>query len=230
MLIKSAIHSLIRRRKPVIFPDLSRTEPVSASFGLDRGKPIDRHYIEAFLDANRDRIRGTALEIADDTYSRRFGAGQVDRFEVLSVSPDHRAASVYGDLSRPEALPVDLADCFICTQTLNFIFDVQRAVAGIRRLLKPGGAALVTVAGISQISRYDHERWGDYWRFTPLSIQRLFEAEFGPGIAVRSHGNVLAATALLHGLAMEDLPDPSLLDDMDPDYPVVITVIARKPR
>jgi hypothetical protein len=34
--------------------------------------------------------------------------------------------------------------------------------------LKPGGVLLATVSGISQISRYDMYRWGDYWRFTTL--------------------------------------------------------------
>jgi hypothetical protein len=39
---------------------------------------------------------------------------------------------------------------------------------------------------------------------------------------------VLAATAFLQGLAVEDLPDAALLDEIDPDYQLVICVVARK--
>jgi hypothetical protein len=45
---------------------------------------------------------------------------------------------------------------------------------------------------------------------------------------VASLGNVLAATAFLQGLAQEDLPDLSLLDVHDPEYPLIITLVARK--
>jgi hypothetical protein len=87
---------------------------------------------------------------------------------------------------------------------------------------------LVTVPGISQIVRYDMDRWGDYWRFTTLSARRLFEAAFPSGdVAVEAHGNVLVATAFLHGLTTRDLR-PDELDYRDPDYEVLITVRAVK--
>ena len=44
---------------------------------------------------------------------------------------------------------------------------------------------------------------------------------------VASHGNVYAATALLQGLAVEEI-DPAKLDVQDPSYPVVVTVRAQK--
>jgi hypothetical protein len=70
------------------------------------------------------------------------------------------------------------------------------------------------------------DRWGDYWRFTTLSARRLFEAAFPPEcVSVEAHGNVLAAAALLYGLAAEDLRTKELETD-DPDYEVVITVRA----
>ena len=48
--------------------------PLSRDFGYDRGFPIDRHYIERFLSAQASDVRGHVLEIADDIYTRRFGA------------------------------------------------------------------------------------------------------------------------------------------------------------
>ena len=94
--------------------------------------------------------------------------------------------------------------------------------------MAPGGVLLATVPGISQISRYDMDRWGDYWRFTDASIRRLFGDVFGPeNVAVQTHGNVLAAIAFLEGLAAEEL-DAAELRSHDPDYQVLITVRAVK--
>ncbi len=87
---------------------------------------------------------------------------------------------------------------------------------------------LASVPGISQLSRYDMERWGEYWRFTSLSLRRLCEEVFPVGnVAVAAHGNVLAAAAFLYGLAVEDL-EPDALDYEDPDYELLITLRAVK--
>src|SRR6185503_1474005 len=53
--------------------DLRRLRPVSRTFGYDRGLPVDRYYIESFLERNRRDIDGRTLEIGDDEYTRRFG-------------------------------------------------------------------------------------------------------------------------------------------------------------
>jgi hypothetical protein len=56
----------------------------------------------------------------------------------------------------------------------------------------------------------------------------LFEEAFSAGdVHADAFGNVLAATAFLHGLAAEELT-PSELDYRDPDYEFLITVIAVK--
>jgi len=227
-MVRDALRRLLRGRVRVSFEDATRTAPVSRLFGLDRGTPIDRYYIEQFLEAHASRIRGRVLEVAGSEYSRRFGADRVDRYEVLNATPGNADATIVGDLSDASTLPAGVADCFICTQTFNFIFEVRRAVEGAHHLLKPGGVLLATMAGLCQISRYDMERWGDYWRFTTASAERLFGEVFGPEVEVSAHGNLLAAKALLDGLAVEDLPHRDLLDAADQDYQVVITVVARK--
>ena len=110
----------------------------------------------------------------------------------------------------------------------DFIFDVREAVKGACHILKPGGVLLATVSGISQISRYDMDRWGDYWRFTTASVEKLFGPLFKGGLEIESFGNVLAAIAFLQGVVVEDLPEAALLKDNDPDYQLLITVVARK--
>jgi hypothetical protein len=87
---------------------------------------------------------------------------------------------------------------------------------------------LVTVPGITKVSRGEAERWGDYWRFTAQSARRLFEDVFPPGaVQVETHGNVLAAVAFLHGVAAEELSRQEL-DAHDPDFEVTVAVRAAK--
>ncbi|HST16933.1 MAG TPA: methyltransferase domain-containing protein [Gaiellaceae bacterium] len=165
------------------------------------------------------------LEVGDATYTRRYGAESVERSEILHLS-DSENATIVGDLASSGTLPAEAFDCVICTQTLQFIFDLNAAIDSLAAALRPGGVLLATVPGISQVSRYDMERWGDYWRFTNLAIERLFESQFrASDLEIRSHGNVLTALGFLQGLAVSELPPGSFLVE-DPDYQVVVTVRA----
>lgn len=232
MNIKSLLHpfvqTLVTKARTVQFDDNQRAQPVSKLFGSERGQPIDRYYIEQFLLARREHIKGRTLEVASSDYTRRFHSG-ASSFDVLHVEKGAPGATIIGDLTVWQDLPEARVDCFVCTQTFNFIYDVPAALRGAERLLAPGGTLLATLAGLTQISRYDMDRWGDFWRFTNASAQRLFGERFAE-VEVVTFGNVLAAKALLDGLAVQDLPDPKLLDGSDPDYQVVIGVVAKKAR
>jgi hypothetical protein len=212
----------------VRFGDLRRTEPVSREFGYDRGQPIDRHYIEAFLGRHAAEVRGRVLEVGDDTYTRRFGGARVTRHDVLHVESGNPGATIVADLADAPHIPSDTFDCIIVTQTLHLVYDVAGAVATLHRILKPGGVVLATVPGITQTST---DEWADvwYWGFTTLSARRVFATRFPEElIDVRSYGNVLTATAFLQGLAAGELSAKELAV-RDPDYPMLITVRASKP-
>jgi len=208
--------------------NLRRLQPVSRKFGLDRGIPIDRHYIEQFLAANSGDIRDRVLEIGDAHYTRQFGGNKVTQSDVLHAESGNDQANLVGDLASGVGIPREAYDCMILTQTLLCIYDLRAAIQNIYTALKPDGVALVTVPGISQISRYDMDRWGDYWRFTNLSVQRLFTESFGEeGLIVKTYGNVLTAVAFLQGIPLEELTEKEL-DFHDPDYQVTITVRAKR--
>ena len=166
------------------------------------------------------------LEIGDDTYTRRFGGAHVTRADVLHVEPVAGATFV-GDLAGANDLPAGTFDCVILTQTLHLIYDVRAALATVHRILKPGGRLLATVPGISQIAR---DQWGAAWcwSFTTLSLRRLLAEAFPAGeVVVEAHGNVLAATSFLQGLAAGELTVAELAY-RDPAYEVLITASARK--
>jgi SAM-dependent methyltransferase len=220
---------LLRKRKPILFGDLTRTFPVSSCFGFDRGTPVDRYYIENFFRKNGGLICGKVLEVGDSTYSRMYSLGEVESFNVLqheALGTD--ANAIVADLTDKATLPENAFDSFICAQTFQYTFEIQKAVEGACYLLKPGGVLLATVPGISQISRYDADRYGDYWRFTVDSVTKLFQPAFAGGVEVASYGNALSATVLLQGVSLEDLPNRLILDDYDRNYPMIITIIARK--
>ncbi len=203
-----------------------RLEPVSRVFGFDRGTPIDRYYIEGFLEHHSADIRGRVLEIGENTYTRRFGGSRVTQSDVLHATEGNRKATLVGDLATGSGIPKNAFDCIILTQVLPFLFDVRGAIGTCHAALRPGGIVLATVPGISQISRYDMDRWGDFWRFTSLSARRLFEESFSPShVAVETHGNVEVAKAFLDGLALEEMA-PMVLNHRDGDYEVIITVAA----
>ena len=218
-----------RLRKPPVgwvrFGSLRRTEPVSRSYGWDRGRPIDRHYIETFLAAQGSLITGAVLEIGERVYTEKFGH-DVSRSDMLHVDQVDGATYV-ADLTDAPEVPSDSYDCVILTQTLHLIFDMDAAVRTIERILKPGGVLLCTVPGISQVADGDwNKTW--YWSLTPRAAERLLSAHFPAGnIDVHAFGNVLSATAFLQGLADRDLR-PKELAVVDPEYPVIVTVVARK--
>ena len=207
--------------------NLRSVMPISNIFALDRGTPIDRIYIEDFLKKNRDLIHGITMEIADYTYSKKFGRN-VEKHEVLHFTKDNPKATIIGDLTDLTTLPENRVDCFICTQTLNFVYDFKAAIQGAYHILKKEGVVLATVAGISQISRYDMERWGDYWRFTTKSLKITFDEVFGKdNVTVDFYGNVLTSVAFLEGISAEELTVEELFYK-DPDYQLLVVIKATK--
>jgi hypothetical protein len=223
----SHIFRFIFPKSKIVFTDFERTTPISTQFGFDRGTPIDRYYIDKFLRENSKLIKGRVLEIAENKYSSKYGQKDIQS-EILFQDNSNPNATIIGDLTKDDTLPENYIDCFICTQTFNFIYDVKKALQGSYHLLKNDGVLLATVSGISQISRYDMDRWGDYWRFTDKSIQILLEEVGFKKIEIFPMGNVLSATALLQGLAVEDLPNKKLLDVHDKNYQMTICFIATK--
>jgi SAM-dependent methyltransferase len=215
-----------RLRRPAWLGTLRRVTPLSSEWGYERGTPVDRYYIEQFMNRHRGDIRGRVLEVRDSTYTDRFGTGVVQR-DVLDLNPDNPRATLVADLTAADSIPDNLFDCFVLTQTLQFIYDVRAALGHIQRILRPGGVLLLTVPSVSRVApRYGLET--DYWRFTAASCMALLEEAFGPGqAAVESYGNVLAGIAFLAGMAREELSARELAAH-DPFFPLVIAARAIK--
>jgi SAM-dependent methyltransferase len=231
------MHLIIRGRfkknlqffRGIFRPNLHRLKPLSRICGLDRGRPVDRYYIENFLTKHARSIQGCVLEFEDSRYTTRFGENRVTKSDVLNLSEGNPQATIVGDLTQNLAIPDNTFDCIILTQTLHLIYDLRTALKALRRILRPKGVLLATLPGISQICRDPKNIWHDSWRFTHSSTRRLFE-EFFPkeNVEIESYGNVLVSSAFLYGLATEELR-PEELDYRDNDYDFLIAVKAIKP-
>ena len=212
-------------RATLEWQDLRRTRPISRRWGFDRGRPVDRYYIEGFLDRHRSDIAGRVLEVLDDTLTVKYGEGRVTRADVLDIDAANPRASLIADLRLSAALPEAAYDCFILTQTLHLIDDMRAAVRSAYRMLKPGGVLLATLPAVSMAEL----EAGDRWRVTGQGARDLFDPVFGPSrVHLEVYGNVLSAAAFLYGLASHELA-PAELDDQDERYPVLLAIRAQKP-
>lgn len=201
-------------------------KPMDKIFGFSRGTAVDRYYIENFLSKYRHYITGNCLEIAEDTYTKKFGKKPFVS-NMLHVNGWGENV-IKGNFETGEGLRDEEFDCMIITQTLMVIKDLKTAVENMHQSLKKGGCALITVAGISQISRYDADNWGDFWRFNYDGIKNVIESVFGyDNVEIVHYGNVKTACALLYGVVVEELEKKDM-DYKDMDYPVIYGIVARK--
>lgn len=209
---------------------LRRVQPYRPDFGIRHGQCIDRYYIEAFLAVHRSAIYGRVAEVGDAQYTSQFGGGRVEKSDVLDLNEKNDLRTLTVDLTRTEQAPEGLFDCIIATQVLLLIRDYSSAIRSLYKMLKVGGVLLVTVPGILPMVTGDMvDGVGeDWWRFTGRSASYEFGSIFGEShVQVHTYGNVLTATAFLHGVVSEELTAREL-EYHDPAYEVLIGVRAIK--
>jgi hypothetical protein len=160
--------------------------------------------------------RGTPIH---EHYAAAFLASHRDRMAGRVLR-----AGGPGEQRLPEKGGGERYDCVVCRGALEAALDPSEAVDRIAGVLTEEGAALVPLAGMGAPASGD----AGLWSFTPASARRLFEARF-ERVEVVSLGNVRAAAAAIQGVAAEELPAASL-EKHDPDYPVVVGVVAERGR
>lgn len=227
--IKRRVRRLIRKDSwipvgSVRWGDFRRRQPICPNFGFSRGSPVDRYFIESFLEDHASDVLGRVLEIKDAGYTRRFGGARVERSDVLDINPANPAATIIADLQDTAALDSEAYDCIIVTQTLQYLFEPASGIANLHRSLKPGGVLLLTVPGITPLRGADN--W--YWNFTVAAVERLLNDVFPASqTSVRSCGNLTSVTAFLYGLSATEL-NTAELSSCDPAYQLLVVARARK--
>jgi SAM-dependent methyltransferase len=199
---------------------LRRTVPLSSDWGYDRGTPIDRIYIEAFLAKYAADIRGACLEVMNADYTERFGGARVSRRDILDIDPANTRATIVADLGEVDSLPAARFDCVIFTQTLHLVPDMRVALSNVWRALAPGGVLLVTVPALGRHDvrkTFHHDRW----RVTRTGLEWIVGSLPGERADITTYGNVLSCAAFLYGLAAEELR-PEELHLNDPAFPLIV--------
>jgi hypothetical protein len=231
--IKKAFFRLLKALNRMLFrvriDDNSRINPLNDVFGYRRGTPIDRFYIQKAIGEYSKEIKGSVLEVGGNEYTKCFSQTEMADSFILNYSPMEGNNVIVGDLADSNSLKGLKFDTFICTQTLNFIYDFKAAIDTSYELLTHGGFFIGTVASVSNISKYDDSRWGDYWRFSYRGISAALEHSRFEIADITGYGNVLAAKAMFDGCVVEDFDNKSLLDHVDPVYPLIISFSCWKP-
>ncbi len=90
--------------------------------------------------------------------------------EYVGVDVANPSAELEGSV---EALPVPDGsfELVLCTQVLEHAENPGRAVAELRRAVAPGGRVLASTHGVQVY----HPNPDDYWRWTHVGLQRLFD-------------------------------------------------------
>lgn len=217
---------ILTRRLPIPrWGNLRRTRPFSTQFGFERGTPIDRYYLHQFLDQHRADITGRVLEIQMPAYTTRYGQGVTAAHSVDISNAANPDLTYLVDLAKADGVIPDAGyDCFLLPNTLSFLRDLETCLRQALRVVRPGGVILAT--GSSLVPLVDD--MPDYWRLSGDGWREIASRAWpGCEIQVEQHGNCLAATAALMGLAHEELT-PAELDVQDPRYPVLVTIRCRK--
>ena len=206
--------------KGVCVHEMFGLNPVDRMFGSMHGTPVDRYYIDRFIFSNKETIKGTVLEIGSLRYVKEYG-GEEEKAYALHVN-GWGENTIKANLETGEGIQEEIADCIICTQTLQYIFDLKSAVNNIFKMLKVGGHGLVTLPGIKSISILDNDNWNDLWSFTGYSVKRLFGSLFRV-CNIQTYGNVKVVMGYLYGIPAELFSEDEL-NYIDDQYHFLITV------
>ncbi len=211
---------------------LRRLAPLAG--GRPRGTAIVRYYWERFLERHRADVRGRCLEIGSTATLTRIGGGAVLRAEALDQAP-RDGVDVVVDLSRADALPGDVYDCFVIPFTMHFIYNSEAALYHAVRLVKPGGVLLVNFPcveyyGADGLDMGTGQPLFVFWWFTPLHVQNLLRRiGLGTGdFELTVDGNLFSRVAYQMNMTAEELTSRER-NHRDPGHPLLISVRMVKP-
>jgi SAM-dependent methyltransferase len=95
---------------------------------------------------------------------------QCDAYTGMEISSRFKP-DIVGDVRHIDMVGDGSFDSVLCNQVLEHVDDVERAIAEMHRVLRPGGCLCVTVPFIGRLHGMPH----DYWRFSISGLRYLLE-------------------------------------------------------
>ncbi|HAN75554.1 MAG TPA: methyltransferase [Planktothrix sp. UBA8407] len=207
--------------KSIDWGDLKRTNPICQAFGFLRGQPIDRYYLDKFIEKIRPEIVGNILEIgAIETAKESYQLTEESSYHVLNMDR-WSGVDIVGDAHDINVIQPESFDTIILFNVLEHCYAPWIVIENIHRWLKPGGKCFASVPSALKI----HDAPQDYWRPLPDAFAwmlRNFSQQ-----KISTYGNLITVVAAYHGIVTEELTTEEL-DAYHPDYPVITCISATK--
>jgi SAM-dependent methyltransferase len=195
--------------------------PYDRHFGVGRGTPVGRYYVDKFLKENAEFVRGRCLEFGNARYKSFFPG--IGKHEVVDISA-HAGVDYVCDIHDATGIPKGTFDAVICTQVFNQLAWPEKAAVSIFQLLRPGGVLLLTAPFLNPVDKAPT----DFRRFTPDALDLILRAA---GFAIDSisfGGNSNVGLGSLLGMVMEDFSIAEM-EVRDPAYPYNCLIRAHRP-
>lgn len=201
--------------------DFKRKAPMCPILGYTRGTPIERYYLEQFVNQIRHHVTGNVLEVGGTLENKEiYQFDKATKYHAVNLEAG-RGVSIVGDIHSSELLEPSSLDTAVIFNVLEHCHDPWVVVQNIYHALKVGGKCFCFVPNVQ---RY-HDAPGDYWRILPDGLKQLFR-EFSEQ-KLHVYGNPQMAIATLMGMTVEEV-SPEELDEFHPDYAVSTGIFAVK--
>ncbi|MBE9229908.1 methyltransferase domain-containing protein [Phormidium sp. LEGE 05292] len=201
--------------------DLKRTNPMCQFYGYLRGEPIDKYYVNKFIEKIKPEIVGNILEIgagpqAKETYELSDDCSY--RNLNIKALPE---VDIVGDVHDVNLVEPESCDTILLFNVLEHCYAPWIVIENIYTWLKPGGKCFAATPVGVRI----HADPTDYWRPLPNAFTWMLR-NFSKH-EIYSYGNAMSVTASLYGISHQELTIEEL-DAYHPDYPVTVCIEATK--
>lgn len=126
-----------------------------------------------FISSNAHEIKGRILDVGcgEKPYANLFAATEYIGIDIAQSGHDHTRSNIdifYDGLNIP--FEDNSFDSIICFEVLEHVFEPEKIIQEMYRVLKPGGKLILTTPFIWN----EHEIPYDYGRYTYFGLKHLF--------------------------------------------------------
>jgi len=171
-----------------------------------------RMIIENFLEENNKYVKGRCMEFDEFIFMDRFKCKDQEMLKFKEgtarrVQKSEHKIITYGDLLSLDVYPNNTMDTIFYTEVMEHILDTKEAIQALYRIANKCGVVFVTVPFIYMI----HPDPVDFYRFTPIAVNALFEREGFKAIKkAEGRGDFYTVTAAAFELQGKAIPDSKM--------------------